>query len=609
MKPPPFKKARNCRGSNDVSIEQIVEQALLSDDVACESLLRRLIGFEKEVVDTVVVISKGVNASKIYLRGPFSKVIREHFTLIGVATAIDRLKEFHGFIVDSVDSKCVRFNYPSLRMTSTNENCDEVAEARTMGRHPYMATLSMLLDFSDSDISDRIIELIALQELPAHERKEAADLIVSFLPSYCSRCSNKQLQIFLEFVISEHSEEKTVCFERYSEVFSESVRKYFEHGIETKWKIDEVLSSSEESLLNAFLSIPVQSLSPFAAEQYVVVAAMLASRTQFTHEKLFSSSIHVLGLLIRFSALLVTTKWEALSKSPEEVQTEILGKIRNKYLCEILHSIDWKNADRVQPSAERWLTSSIIAGEFNFEKIVVDRALTFQLKYLPFVYEGARNLENIIDWKVLLYLQRVGISLDVPISILSTERVLELLATCSSELEITNETLSIVAKLISPRLKSVATTCLVLLASIFERAENCIELLSCAASALESFGHTDVERDIVVLCLSIASSQPLNDAVYNHIRGVQKVIQNAMLYAHHAVNNDQCALFAQLFVKVTKAVQRFIINKLGTAEQVDELIHALNSLAHNIIQHKVYYSRVSMNECFKILAEEKLLHV
>ncbi|KAE9414458.1 hypothetical protein Angca_001793, partial [Angiostrongylus cantonensis] len=291
----------------------------------------------------------------------------------------------------------------------------------------------------------------------------------------------------------------------------------------------------------------------------------------------------------------------------------------------ILRSIDWKNADRVQASAERWsvifscwediprfcrrsmvnkllvgndvkslrkLTSSIIAGEFNFDKIVIDRALTFQLKYLPFVYERARNLENIIDWKVLLYLQRVGISLDVPISILSTERVLELLATCPSELEIKNEMLSIVAKLISPRLKSVATTCLVSLASIFERAKNCIEILSCAASALELFGHTDVERDIVVLCLGVASSQPLNDAVYNRIRGMQKVIQNAMLYAHHAVNNDQCALFAQLFVKVTKAVQRFIINKLGTAEQVDELIHALNSLAHNLTQHKVYYSRV-----------------
>uniref|UniRef100_A0A0K0DDM8 Fanconi anemia group I protein n=1 Tax=Angiostrongylus cantonensis TaxID=6313 RepID=A0A0K0DDM8_ANGCA len=478
MKPPPSKKARNATRSTDVSIEQIVEQAVLSDDAACESLLRRLTGFEKEVVDAVVVISKGVN---------------------------------------------------------------------TMRRHPYMAALSMLLDSSHSDISDRIIELITLQELPTHEKNEAADLIVSFLPSYCSRCSNKQLQIFLEFVISKRSEEETVRFERYSEAFNESVRNYFGHGIKTKWKIDEVFSSNEESLLNAFLSIPVQSLSAFASEQYAeVVKRGFRSKQSLALEK------------------------GKLFKETLENLTDL-----EHYLCPALTFFKGSGSTWCSWTQIIRLTSSIIAGEFNFDKIVIDRALTFQLKYLPFVYERARNLENIIDWKVLLYLQRVGISLDVPISILSTERVLELLATCPSELEIKNEMLSIVAKLISPRLKSVATTCLVSLASIFERAKNCIEILSCAASALEInfnsqlFGHTDVERDIVVLCLGIASSQPLNDAVYNRIRGMQKVIQNAMLYAHHASKEKSEAMWLVIAitnVQVVGPILSQIIKHSGKTE-------------------------------------------
>ncbi|KAJ1353400.1 hypothetical protein KIN20_010018 [Parelaphostrongylus tenuis] len=822
MKPPPPKRKRNSssRSVHD-SIEQTVEQALRSDDATCETLLRRLAGFEKEVVDAVVAASKSVNALDINLRGPFCKVIHEHFTLIGVDTAIERLKEFHHSIIDSLQSECTS-NFVSLleilicsshalrHEKFRNEVCchlpitirtlwksNKLAEAcktarifvvfliavelyhnerksveiwfektlsKGMKRHPYMAAISLLLDSSHTDCSDKVIELSAFEELPTHDRKEmclreqTSNLIMSFLSSYVSRCTREQLLIYLEFVISERLRKKnisslvneirqatnaladdasiwdivlealvrtlaerlllkgselvdpidhrlagalqTVSFleeadhKMYLKVSTGALREYFEHGAKLKWEFDEVLSSDEEALLSAFLSVPIQSLSSFAAERYTIVAAMIALRTRFTHEELFSSSIHQLGLIVskspalnfladlhildstlfcswyttleghsnafliskdiskvlsrvievfcskqsdkethylcpalrffkgkapssgwswtqivRFSALLISTKWEELLKSPEEAQAEILQKIRNLYVCEAQRSIDSKSIDRVQQCAERWsvlfscwediprscrksvmrkllndddvkslrkLASAIIAGKFDLDRTVVDRLL-----------------HSSLNWEVLLYLQRVGIRLDIPIAILSVNKVLELLTVCPSELEMTKMTLSIVAKLIFPRLKPVATSCLVLIASIFERAENCAELLSCAANALESFGHTEVERDVVVLCLSIASTHHLSDPFeFDQIREMQRVLHNAMLYAHHAVNNDQCALFAQLLVKVIKAVQQFIINKCGTAEQTDELIHALDSLTHTLTQHKMYYSRV-----------------
>ncbi|KJH50476.1 hypothetical protein DICVIV_03408 [Dictyocaulus viviparus] len=435
-------------------------------------------------------------------------------------------------------------------------------------------------------------------------------------------------------IISFLDEENRLKEKMLSEQFTEFVCKYFNYGVNSKWKSIESPSLDEQSLLDAFFSVPFQSLSSYSIEQYAVVVAMFAARLQLTNERLFLSSIHILGLLaststamkffgnldvfdsilseslsltlqshtdapsflkdaskflsgiihasssskslckeynavglahylcpaltlfkgkcteiwswtqmIRFSAVIMTTKWKDLAEYSEPLQMEVTQKIRKKYVVEMLHNMDWNDTVQLERYGVR-LTSKVISGAFNLERIVVEQALMFQLKYLPIVYEGSRRIENVVDWKVLLYLQFHSIPLDSVILALSVEKILKLLSTCLDKTEVTYETLDVVAKLISPRLKSVAEACIASLVCIFEKAENCTQLLSCAANAIESFGRTNMERDVTSLCLTIASTQQLNDARFDHVRELHRVIKNAILHAHYAVNNDQCAVFA-----------------------------------------------------------------
>ncbi|KJH50475.1 hypothetical protein DICVIV_03407 [Dictyocaulus viviparus] len=81
---------------------------VIGNDTACEQLLRRLVGFEQEIVDAIVAISKSSDVSMTYMRKPICKVLREHFALIGVTTATERLQEFHELIIHNI-----RFEYVS----------------------------------------------------------------------------------------------------------------------------------------------------------------------------------------------------------------------------------------------------------------------------------------------------------------------------------------------------------------------------------------------------------------------------------------------------------------------------------------------------------------
>ncbi|VDM65378.1 unnamed protein product [Strongylus vulgaris] len=172
-----------------------------------------------------------------------------------------------------------------------------------------------------------------------------------------------------------------------------------------------------------------------------------------------------------------------------------------------------------------------------------------------------------------------------------------------------HEVLAVAAVLIPLKLKSVEDDCLASLAAAFEQCAHTSNytLLSIAADALEAYGHTDKERDVVHLCFSLLSVMPLTDSDFKSIRGFQKVLDNAMRYAHPSVNNDQCSVFAQLFIKVFKAVEKFLTRQCGVAEEVDELVHGLNSLAHALTFHEIYYSRVRLESYPSVMIEQTLL--
>ncbi|EYB92783.1 hypothetical protein Y032_0190g1262 [Ancylostoma ceylanicum] len=350
--------------------------------------------------------------------------------------------------------------------------------------------------------------------------------------------------------------------------------------------------------------------------------------------------------VVRLSVLFTFTKWELL-EGEEEQQRMISEKIRT-LISSAMASVVWKDEDGVRRGSERWsilfscweyiprgvripimkrllneknldflrkLSRRIIVGKVEVDRVVLESALNFYLKYIPSLIEEPRQLEEILDWNALLYLQRAGVSLDVALAHLSVGKVVELLRFCSANVDHPHDTLHIVARMLSSRLKIVAGDILESLASIFDKcvADGNVQLLSVAANALEVsylpisliysfilehepaspvFGHTDVERDVTNLCFALVSVQSLNSPDFTHLRSVQRVLDNAIRYAHPSVNNDQCAVFSQFLIKVFKAVQNFITNQYGTAEQVDELVHGLHSLAHALTIHKIYYSRI-----------------
>ncbi|KAK6013068.1 hypothetical protein OSTOST_21682 [Ostertagia ostertagi] len=74
----------------------------------------------------------------------------------------------------------------------------------------------------------------------------------------------------------------------------------------------------------------------------------------------------------------------------------------------------------------------VIRGKLQLDSAIVDQAVTFRLKYL-IALDGAQTLESIADWKVLLYLQKINASVDIVISLLSVEKILEMFHSCSME--------------------------------------------------------------------------------------------------------------------------------------------------------------------------------
>ncbi|VDP17949.1 unnamed protein product [Heligmosomoides polygyrus] len=189
--------------------------------------------------------------------------------------------------------------------------------------------------------------------------------------------------------------------------------------------------------------------------------------------------------VLRLRVLLATTKWEKLSQRSENEQRDILNKVRNAYFAGVLSNVNWKDNDLVQTYAERWSllftcwealqrgsrlavmkrllsdsdlkslrkwSARIIAGKTNVDGVVVERALAFYLKYLINDIDTTRTVEDLIDWKVLIYLQQKGVHLDAVELQLSVDKVVELLL-CAEEVELTAETFAVVEKLLSSRLK------------------------------------------------------------------------------------------------------------------------------------------------------------
>ncbi|ETN82275.1 hypothetical protein NECAME_02012 [Necator americanus] len=241
------------------------------------------------------------------------------------------------------------------------------------------------------------------------------------------------------------------------------------------------------------------------------------------------------------------------------------------------------------------LTTRIISGKIGVEKKVLESAINFYMKYIPILCEGIRPLEEILGYDSLVCLLRSGVSLDVTLAQFSVEKVMELLRFCSTDVEHQQENLNLITLLISSKLKVVAGDALAPLASTFEnymQIGDGKDLLLLAANVLEIFAHTDIERDVVDLCFSFLSVQPLPGADFERIRCVQRVLDSAIRYAHPSVNNDQCAVFVQQLINVFNAVRHFIIHHCGTAEETEELVHGLNSLAHAITLHRIYYTRI-----------------
>ncbi|KAK6753545.1 hypothetical protein RB195_012875 [Necator americanus] len=333
--------------------------------------------------------------------------------------------------------------------------------------------------------------------------------------------------------------------------------------------------------------------------------------------------------VVSLSVLFMSTRWKELLKCSkhDKQQLKIVKKIR-LLLSTMLSTVPWDDKEQVRSVSEQlcilyvyWdfiprsvrpsvmkkllteedvkllskLTTRIISGKIGVEKKVLESAINFYLKYIPILCEGIRPLEEVLGYDSLVCLLRSGVSLDVILAQFSVEKVMELLRFCSTNVEHPQENLNIITFLISSKLKDVAGDALAPLASTFEnymQIGDGKDLLLLAANALEIFAHTDIERDVVDLCFSFLSVQPLPGTDFERIRCVQKVLDSAIRYAHPSVNNDQCAVFVQQLIKVFNAVRHFIIHHCGTAEETEELVHGLNSLAHAITLHRIYYSRI-----------------
>ncbi|KAL6742878.1 hypothetical protein Aduo_015977 [Ancylostoma duodenale] len=597
MKPPPPKKAR-AAGATEDGVRQIVAQALLSDDASCAALLERLNGFEKEIFDALMTILRTFSASKVNLHGPISKILKKYFAVIGVGTAAERFNELCDAVLHNIGTdyapsfvfllcqfinfcNIVRFDklcrdvvakLPGVIRTLwksglTSEACAtsrlfmelllsiscyhgdesfldvwfEQVLTEELKRCPYCAVLSILLNSQNSHSFVDSVDFSDIQELSnegghSSPRAQMTDLILTYLPSLHGRCTERQLRTAVDFVLRHGFETNNVSF---------TIGKL----------INSAGAVADDTLV---CQLVADSLIRLVLEQLSAsAAAMLFANVFKNDDKLFAVCIRKMNALARTehtalpspaSSLIEAffddclNSLEGLSNVAEiwrDVAAALLTfvvPIKEKFtddlphrLCPVLDFVD-------APASYSWawrdvvrLSKRIIVGKVEMDKAVLECALNFYLKYIPSLTEGARQLEEMLNWEALLSLQRAGVSLDVALAQLPAEK---------------------------------------------------------------AFGHTDVERDVVNLCFALASVQSLSSPDFTHVRSVQRVLDNAIRYAHPSVNNDQCAVFAQLLIKVFKAVQHFIINQCGTAEQVDELVHGLHSLTHALTIHKMYYSRI-----------------
>ncbi|VDK69447.1 unnamed protein product [Cylicostephanus goldi] len=203
--------------------------------------------------------------------------------------------------------------------------------------------------------------------------------------------------------------------------------------------------------------------------------------------------------------------------------------------------------DRKDVKILRRLTARIIEGKVEAPKSLMEAAFEFHLKYVPLLSEGQHSLDDVLDYNSLVTMLRAGISVDAALTQLSAEKVKDILSLGLAIENIPDEILNLIGLLISSKLKDVEEELLVSIAAIFEK---CVsggyraKLLLVAAQALEMFGHTDKERDVVSLCFSMLSVMEITGSDFECIRSVQRVLDNAMRYAHPSVNNDQCSVFA-----------------------------------------------------------------
>uniref|UniRef100_A0A7I5ECX9 DUF2428 domain-containing protein n=1 Tax=Haemonchus contortus TaxID=6289 RepID=A0A7I5ECX9_HAECO len=328
--------------------------------------------------------------------------------------------------------------------------------------------------------------------------------------------------------------------------------------------------------------------------------------------------------VMRLLVLLSTTRWENLLQCSDHFKDDVFAKIRNRYLVDMVSGIDWKNEELLNSHAERWsilftcwkaiprsirgstiavllkndlekikrFARHLIKGKLQLNGAIVNDAIVFYLKYLTAADER-HSLESIIDWITLRNLQKTEASLEVVLPLLSIEKILEMLQSCAQDDAPTEGDLVLVERMMSSGLKERSYDVLVYLTSIFEKTTHSPLLLKCATAALKVFAQTEIERDIVVLCLSLLSIYNVTESNFHELRDMQSLLYSAIHYAHSATNNDQCAVFAHSFVKMLKAVQHFAHHKSGSADEIDELIHGANRLSHTLAySHKSYYNRV-----------------
>ncbi|RCN45230.1 hypothetical protein ANCCAN_08730 [Ancylostoma caninum] len=154
--------------------------------------------------------------------------------------------------------------------------------------------------------------------------------------------------------------------------------------------------------------------------------------------------------VVRLLVLFMSTNWELLD-CEEKQQRKIVEKIRT-FLSSVLSAVAWKDEEVVRRVSQRWsilfscweyiprsvrpslmkrllseedleflrkLSRRIIVGKVKVDKAVLESALSFYLKYIPSLTDGARQLEEILNWEALVCLQRAGVPLDVALAQLS----------------------------------------------------------------------------------------------------------------------------------------------------------------------------------------------